>query len=96
MAQFIALCTRNVTQFRDEDFAPLLGPEAERARELYAAGSVRAAWGRKDVPGAVLLIEAESREAAQAAVLSLPLAERGMLEVTLVPVGPYRGFCPPA
>jgi uncharacterized protein YciI len=93
MAQFIALCARD-TSFSDQDFAPLLEPEAERARALYGAGTFRAVWGRGDVPGAVILLEAETAEAAQAALASLPLVEKGMLEATLVPVGPYRGFLP--
>lgn len=94
MAQFIAVCTRNNAQFSEEQFAPLLEPEAERSRELYAAGTFRAMWGRKDVPGAIILIEAEDAEAAQAALGSLPLVQNGMIETTLVPVGPYRGFMP--
>lgn len=95
MAQFIALVARK-THFSDDQFAPLLGPEAERARELYAAGTFRAMWGRKDVPGAVILIEAENPEAAQDALASLPLVAQGMAESSLLPVGPYRGFMPRA
>jgi hypothetical protein len=94
MAQFIALCARNVARFSDQDFAPLLELEAERARALYGAGIFRAVWGRQDLPGAVIQIEAESLEAAQLALASLPLVEKGMLEVTLIPVGPYRAFLP--
>jgi muconolactone delta-isomerase len=96
MAQFIALLARKTAQFSEDQFAPLLDPEAERARELYAAGTFRAMWGRKDVPGAVILIEAETLEGAQAALVSLPLAANGMLEMTLLPLGPYRGFMPRA
>lgn len=94
MAQFIALCARNNAQFSAEQFAPLLEPEAERARELYAAGTFRAIWGRGDLPGAVILLEAENLEAAQVALQTLPLVRNGMLETTLIPVGPYRGFMP--
>ncbi|MEA2665668.1 MAG: hypothetical protein QOI11_2612 [Candidatus Eremiobacteraeota bacterium] len=96
MAQFIALIARNLDRFSEDDFAPLLEPEAERARELYAAGTFRQMWGRLDVKGAVALIEADSPEAAQAALDSLPLAQRGMLDVTLVPLNGYRGFGPRA
>jgi uncharacterized protein YciI len=94
MAQFIALCTRDTSELIDEQLAPLLEPEAERVRALYAAGSFRAVWGRKDVPGAIILIEAEDLEAARAALGSLPFVQRGIVEATLVPVGPYRGFMP--
>jgi muconolactone delta-isomerase len=95
MAQFIALFVRK-PEFSAEQLAPLLEPEAERARALYAAGTFRAVWGRKDVPGAVMLIEAESAEAAQAALASLPFVEQGIVESSLVPLGPYRGFMPRA
>jgi muconolactone delta-isomerase len=94
MAQFIALCTRDTTKLTDEQLAPLLEPEAERVRALYADGSFRAVWGRKDVPGAVILIEAADLEAARTALGSLPLVQRGIIEATLVPLGPYRGFMP--
>ncbi len=94
MAQFIALVARNYERFTEDDFAPLLEAEAERARELYAQGTVRHMWGRLDVPGAVTLLEADSLEAAQAALGTLPLAQAGMLDVTVVPLTGYRGFGP--
>lgn len=94
MAQFIALIARKYDRFTEDDFTPLLEPEAERARELYAEGTVRHMWGRLDVKGAVSLIEADSLEAAQGALASLPLAQKGMLDVTVVPLTGYRGFGP--
>ena len=94
MAQFIAIGTRNLREFIEADFTPLLEPEAERARTMYAEGTIRAMWARKDVPGAVILLEADSLEAAQAAFDSLPLAQRGMLGVQIIPLAPYRAFCP--
>jgi muconolactone delta-isomerase len=94
MAQFIALIARNYDGFTEDDFAPLLEAEAERARELYAAGTFRQMWGRLDVKGAVALIEADSPEAAQAELDTLPLNQKGMLEITLVPLNGYRGFGP--
>lgn len=94
MAQFIALIARNYERFTEEDFAPLLEPEAERARELYAAGTVRWMWGRLDVKGAVSLVEAGSLAEAEAVLRTLPLAQAGMLDVTVVPLTAYRGFGP--
>lgn len=94
MAQFIALMERNYTDFAEADFAPLLDAEAEQVRVLYASGSLRAAWGRKDVPGAVLLFEAASLDEARALAQSLPLAQKGMLKQAFFEVGPYRGFGP--
>ncbi len=94
MAQFIAFATRDYERFTEADFAPLLEPEAERARELHAEGRFRHIWGRADGKGAVLLIEAESLEAAHAATESLPFRQRGMMTMELIPLVPYRGFAP--
>jgi muconolactone delta-isomerase len=95
MAQFIALLRRDLDNFQEADFAPLLEPEAERAREMHAAGTSRQIWSRQDVPGAAMIMEAESIEAARAAIATLPLIQKQMLILeVLVPVGPYRGFAP--
>lgn len=91
----MALVKRNYAEFTEADFAPLLEGEAERARQLYVQGVVRAMWGRKDVPGAIMLLEAESLDAARGFVDTLPLRAKGMLDLDmLVPIGPYRGFGP--
>ena len=95
MAQFIAVCRRAYGRFAESDFTPeLLEAEAERARELYAQGVFRQMWGHQSPAGAVVLIEAESREAADAALATLPLAQRDMLDIEVLNVGPYRGFGP--
>lgn len=95
MAQFIAFLKRDLDRFTEAQFAPLLEPEAEAARRLYADGRLRAIWGRKDSPGAVLLFEAPDEAAARAAAQTLPLLERGMLIVEqFAELGPYRGFGP--
>jgi muconolactone delta-isomerase len=95
MAQFIALLKRDYDRFGESDFAPLLEPEAERARRLYSEGTLRAIWGRKDTPGALLLIEAPDLEAARKVAGSLPLLQKGMLIVEqFLEIGPYRGFGP--
>jgi muconolactone delta-isomerase len=64
-------------------------------RVLYRDGVVRAIWTRKDAAGAVMLIEALDETTARQAVGSLPLAQREMLEVQIVPLGPYPAFFPP-
>ena len=95
MAQFIAIVRRDLEKFSEADFAPLLEPEAERARQMYAAGTVRTIYGRKDVPGAVLILEAADMDAARRALQSLPLVEKGMLAIEqFCEIGPYRGFGP--
>src|SRR6202035_4121142 len=95
MAQFIAICRRAYGRFAESDFTPkLLDAEAEQARVLYGQGVFRATWGHQSPAGAVVLIEAESREPADAALATLPLQQLGMLDVEVLAVGPYRGFGP--
>ena len=96
MAQFVAAVRRNLERFSASDFTPeLLEEEAERVRQLYAAGTFRQVWGRADHPGAVIVIEAGTPDEAEAVLASLPLAVREMLTLdVLVPLTPYRGFGP--
>jgi muconolactone delta-isomerase len=92
--QFISISKRRTDVFTDAQFAEHLGAEAERVRELYAEGIVRSIWSRLDIPGAVMLLECGDEVAARAAVGSLPLAQRDMLEVQIVPLAGYRAFGP--
>jgi muconolactone delta-isomerase len=95
MAQFIAVCRRAYGRFSESQFTQeLLDAEAERARELYAEGAFRAVWAHQSPAGAVVLIEAGSRDEAEAALATLPLMQRGMLDVEVLALGPYRGFGP--
>ncbi|MDR3449240.1 MAG: muconolactone Delta-isomerase family protein [Alphaproteobacteria bacterium] len=93
--QFMALTRRKIDQFTDAQFAALLEPEAERVRELYAEGFGRQIWMRGDVPGSCWIIEADSEEDVREKLHTLPMHEKGMLELlAVVPLKPYRGFCP--
>jgi hypothetical protein len=96
MPQFMALLRRDYDRFPEAAFtAELLEAEAQRARQLYADGVNRMMWSRKDSPGAVVLIEAESLEAALAGIETLPLIQKQMLLLEkIVPLSPYRGFGP--
>ncbi len=92
--QFISISRRLTERFSDEQFAQHIDSERERVRELYGEGIVRSIWSRKDAAGAVMLLECPDLAAAQSAVASLPLAQRGMLEVQIIPLGPYPAFLP--
>jgi muconolactone delta-isomerase len=92
--QFISISRRLTERFTDEQFSAHIDAERERVRELYRDGLVRSIWSRKDAPGAVMLLECADEAAAHAAVSSLPLAQRGMLEVQILPLGPYPAFFP--
>lgn len=91
---FFVLARRRTEAFTDEQFAPILEPEAEEARRLYADGHVRAVYGRLDVPGAILQLECSSAQEVHGLLKRLPLVQRDMLEIAVIPVGPYRGFMP--
>jgi|SRR5579884_2793547 len=93
--QFLSILRRRTEAFSDEQFAPLLEPEAEAVRKLYIQGVVRSIWSREDRLGAVTLIEAASIDEARAIIGTFPLMQRGMLEIEmLVPLRGYRGFGP--
>jgi muconolactone delta-isomerase len=92
--QFISISRRLSERFSDEQFAAHIEAERERVRELYRDGVVRSIWSRKDAAGAVMLLECADEAAAEAAVESLPLAKRGMLEVQIVPLSGYPAFFP--
>ncbi len=80
--------------YRDEDFMAYANAESNQARQLYTDGFIRQIWHRADVPGACILLEAESEAHAREILRTLPLMRAGMLEVTIVPLKPYMGFAP--
>ena len=90
--QFLSLSTRRTDRFSEAEFAELVDAEASRARELYAAGFIRQIWHRADVPGACMVLEADSLDEARAHLYTLPLIRAGMLDVSIVPLAPYAGF----
>lgn len=92
--QFLSISRRRTDEFPPEAFTPeLVGGEAQRVKELYAAGVVRQVWKRGDAPGAAIIWEAASEAAAREAIASLPLAKAGLLEITtFIALEPYAGF----
>lgn len=93
--QVLAIVRRRTDAYSDEQFAPMLEPEAQAIRTLYAQGAVRAIWSREDALGAVVLLEAESLDRARQIIAMLPLVESDMAEVQmLIPMKGYRGFGP--
>jgi muconolactone delta-isomerase len=92
--QFLSLSRRRSDRFNEADFARLLEAEVAQARVLYADGFIRQIWHRGDLPGACILLEADSLEQARARLHTLPMVRTGMLEVSIVPLVPYAGFSP--
>lgn len=91
--QYLSLSSRRCDQFSDAEFAALVEAEIAQARALYGDGFIRQIWHRGDVPGACILLEADSLDQAKERLQTLPLVRAGMLEVSIVPLVPYAGFC---
>lgn len=70
----------------------LAGEEARNAWELLKADVVREAYLRKDKPGVVVVLEASSAEAAEAALSQLPFYRHGLIRFELIPIGPFTNF----
>jgi muconolactone delta-isomerase len=53
--QFAILTRRRMDEFPADTWTPdLIAEESNRVREMYAAGSVRSIWRRKDMPGSLI------------------------------------------
>jgi muconolactone delta-isomerase len=92
--QFLTLSRRRTEQFGDAEFTARVAAEVAQARVLYADGFFRQIWHRRDVAGACILVEAASEDEVRQKLQTLPLVAAGMLEITVIPLKPYGGFCP--
>lgn len=92
--QFLALSRRLTERFTDAEFAARIEAEVEQARALYAEGLIRHIWHRADIAGACMILEADSEAHARERLATLPLYQAAMLDVIIVPLKPYGGFCP--
>jgi hypothetical protein len=73
-----------------EQLQPHATAEIKAVWELYAQGICREFYVRADRGGGVVLIvESPSVEAAQQALATLPLVERGLLDLELIPLAPF-------
>ena len=93
--QFLIVSRRWTERFAEADFAARAEAERAQARALYAEGFIRQIWQRGDIPGACILVEAESEEHVRERLNTLPLYEAGMIEFTVIALKPYAGFGPP-
>ena len=81
------------TRTGDPDkIGPLLEPEAKMALGMVADDFVREIYSRKDGMGAIVVVEADSLEDAQARLGKLPLVEANLLTLEYYPVGAYRAI----
>ncbi len=76
-----------------EAIRPHIKAEIEAVWRLYAQGIVREFYARADQGGpAVLTVESESVDAARQALAGLPLVERGLIDLELIPLAPFNGL----
>ena len=75
-----------------EQFQQYAVAEARQAWDLYQAGILREMYFRTDRDEAVLVLECESVNEAQAALSTLPFVQNKLIEFELIPLKAYPGF----
>jgi hypothetical protein len=76
-----------------EEIRPHVQAEIKAVLDLYAQGICREFYTRADQPGpAILMIESASVETAKQELASLPLVERHMIELDLIPLAPFTAL----
>ncbi len=89
----ILVLARRHGQVPVEEMQPHFTAEVQAIWELYAQGVIREFYTRADQPGAAILFaEAETVESAQQALATLPLVERQMIDLDLIPLAPFTNL----
>ncbi|HTF67946.1 MAG TPA: muconolactone Delta-isomerase family protein [Edaphobacter sp.] len=89
--QFISISRPRET-FTESAYLSLVDEEVRQARMLYADGTIRQLWHRMDAPGVCILWEANDVEDVKFMLDALPFAKAGIVEFTVIPLRPYKGF----
>ena len=75
-----------------EQYGPYLQAEVRHGWSLYKSGIVRDIYFRQDRPGVAIIAEADSIEAAKAALAAFPLAAAGLFDWDVIPLGPFLNW----
>ena len=75
-----------------EKYAPNMADEARHAWKMYKGGIIRDIYFRQDRPGVAIIAEAESVEAAKAALAEFPLAKAGLIGWEVISLGPFTNW----
>lgn len=75
-----------------EKYQPHMLDEARHCWQLYKSGIVRDIYFRQDRPGVAVIAEAESIEAAKKALGEFPLAQAGLIDWDVIPLGPFTNW----
>lgn len=89
--KFLAM-SRRVAGVTNEQVAVHAAPEALAAFRLMRNGMFEQLYYSPDWKGAVLVVQADSREQAQAALASLPMARESVIEFDLWQLTPYDHY----
>jgi muconolactone delta-isomerase len=92
--QFLTISKRLDGEGSETDLALLAEAEFDSGRTLYSQNFIRQIWHRADIPGACLLVEADSEQQVRDTLSKLPLFRAGLLEISIIPLKPYAGFGP--
>lgn len=76
-----------------EEMRPHFAAEVQAIWDLYTEGICREFYTRADQPGAaILFVEAASVESAKKALARLPLVERNLIDLDLIPLAPFTNL----
>lgn len=75
-----------------EKYAPHMADETRHAWQMYKGGIIRDIYFRQDRPGVAIIAEADTVEAAKAALDKFPLAQAGLIGWEVIPLGPFANW----
>jgi hypothetical protein len=75
-----------------EKYAPHMTDEVRHSWQMYKDGIIRDIYFRQDRPGVAIIAEADSVEAAKAALAEFPLAKAGLIGWEVIPLGPFLNW----
>lgn len=73
-------------------YAPYMEGEARHGWSLFKSDLVRDIYFRQDRPGVAIIAEADSIQAARAALDEFPLAKAGLIAWDVIPLGPFTNW----
>lgn len=75
-----------------EQFQKHSKAEAARIWTLYQQGKLREIYFNADTHEAVLILECDDRQEADALLETLPMVSAGLITFNVLPLAPYTGF----
>lgn len=75
-----------------EKYQPYMLDEVRHGWRLLKDGVIRDIYFRQDRMGVAIIAEADSVEEARLALAKFPLAEVGLIDWEIIPLGPFTGW----